>query len=196
MTIECLLWDFGDTLCRETFIWSSGPEWEAVYRTFDKGWAGGWNTGEMDTAAFAREAAKHISLPPAEIVAHMRERCDHIEFFEFTYAFFRAQHHPQAIVTVNPDLWTDTIVPRHRLDEPVEVIVSSWQEGTDDKGVLCQLALDRMAGDWTPAQSLLIDNKQSNLDAWAARGGGGYLYTTDAAFERDVAKGVEGLAGR
>ena len=97
---------------------------------------------------------------------------------------------------MNPDLWTDTIVPRHRLDEPVEVIVSSWQEGTDDKGVLCQLALDRMTGDWTPAQSLLIDNKQSNLDAWATRGGAGYLYTTDAAFERDVANGAEGLAGR
>jgi hypothetical protein len=40
---------------------------------------------------------------------------------------------------------------------------------------------------------LLIDNKQSNLDAWAGHGGIGYLYTTDSAFEQDVAGGIDGL---
>ena len=34
MQVQCLLWDFGNTLCRETFIWSSGPEWEAVYHDY------------------------------------------------------------------------------------------------------------------------------------------------------------------
>jgi hypothetical protein len=43
---------------------------------------------------------------------------------------------------------------------------------------------------------LLIDNKQSNLDAWAERGGSGYLYTTDAAFRQDVAGGIDGLIRR
>ena len=40
------------------------------------------------------------------------------------------------------------------------------------------------------------DNKRDNLDAWAERGGAGYLYTTDGAFERDVAAGIDGLAAR
>ncbi len=41
MRVQCLLWDFGDTLSRETFIWSSGPEWELVYQSFDSGWVRG-----------------------------------------------------------------------------------------------------------------------------------------------------------
>ncbi len=196
MQIECLLWDFGDTLCRETFIWSSGPEWEAVYQSFDGGWAAGWNTGHMSTAEFSRLASRYIPLPADEIVSHMRERCRHIEFFEFTYAFYKERHRPQAIVTVNPDLWTDTIVPLHGFDRTADAIVSSWEEGTDDKGILCSLALDRLEIECRPSAALLIDNKQSNLDSWAARGGVGYLYTTDTAFERDVASGIDSLIQR
>ena len=51
-----------------------------------------------------------------------------------------------------------------------------------------------MAGSCANEHALLIDNKQSNLNAWAARGGPGYLYTTDEAFERDAVSGVDGLA--
>jgi len=193
MQVQCLLWDFGDTLCRETFIWSSGPEWEAVYQSFDGGWANGWNTGSLRTAEFARLASEYIPLPPDEIISHMRERCKHIEFFEFTYAFYKQRHRPQAIVTVNPDLWTETIVPLHGFDRTADAIVSSWEEGTIDKGILCGLALERLNIECPPSGALLIDNKQSNLDAWAARGGVGYLYTTDSAFKRDVASGIDRL---
>lgn len=193
MGVRCLLWDFGDTLCRETFIWSSGPGWEAVYRAFDGGWAQAWETGEMDTLEFARRAARTIPLSPEAIVAHMRERCRHIEFFDFTYAFYRQRHLPQAIVTINPDLWSETIAPLHGFDRTADVIVISWQEGITDKGILCSRALERLGVGCPPSEALLIDNKQSNLDAWAKRGGVGYLYTTDAAFERDVANGIDGL---
>jgi len=196
MQVQCLLWDFGDTLCDETFIWSSGPEWEAVYQTFDNGWANDWDTGDIDTMAFARAASKYIPLDPEDIISHMRECCKHIEFFEFTYAFYKARHLPQAIVTVNPDLWTETIVPLYAFDKTADVIVSSWEEGTIDKGILCGLALERLAIGCQPSEALLIDNKQSNLDAWAERGGIGYLYTTDSAFKQDVAHGIDGLIQR
>ncbi len=35
--VQCLLWDFGDPLCDERFIWRNGPEWMDVYETFDDG---------------------------------------------------------------------------------------------------------------------------------------------------------------
>lgn len=194
MKVRCLLWDFGDTLCREDFIWSIGPEWRNVYRSFDGGWASEWNTGGMRTTEFARLASQYIPLPPDQIIRRMRERCKHIEFFEFTYSFYKQRHRPQAIVTVNPDLWTETIVPLHGFDRTADVIVSSWEEGTADKGVLCRLALERLKIDCQPSEALLIDNKQSNLDSWAARGGIGYLYTSDSAFERDVAGGLDCLS--
>jgi hypothetical protein len=42
----------------------------------------------------------------------------------------------------------------------------------------------------------LIDDKRSNLDAWAALGGIGYLYTRDLTFRQDVAGGIDDLIGR
>ena len=195
MNIRCLLWDFGDTLCDERFIWGSGPEWMTVYETFDDGWADAWNTGEMNLAQFAEEASRYISMRPEEIVRHMIERCAHIEFFEFTYQFYKTKHLPQAIVTVNPDLWTDTIVPLHGFDQTADVIVSSWEEGTVDKRILCQLAIDRLKIDCKPAESLLIDNKVANVEAWRQAGGNGYVYTTDEQFQRDIADGIDALIG-
>ena len=125
----------------------------------------------------------------------MRERCAHIDFFPFTYGFFRERKLPQAIVTVNPDLFRETIVPLHRFDESADVIVCSFEEGTIDKGVLCQAALDRLAIGASPGEALLIDNRAENLEAWSARGGRGYRYLDDASFERDVAGGIDALVG-
>ncbi|MHC5010442.1 MAG: HAD family hydrolase [Planctomycetota bacterium] len=192
-SIQCLLWDFGDTLCDERFVWNSGPQWMAAYRTFDDGWARAWTLGEMDTKTFAVELAQRVSLRPDDVVAHMNDRCAEIEYHAFTYAFFRARHLPQAIVTVNPDLFSDVIVPRYRLDEPTDAIVTSWEEKTTDKGRLCEIALARMGLGHDPAAALLIDNRRDCLDAWAARGGSGYHFTTDEAFRSDVAGGIDGL---
>ena len=52
-----------------------------------------------------------LQLKVESVVAHLTERCHHITFFPKTYQFFKARHYPQAIVTVNPDLFSDVIVP-------------------------------------------------------------------------------------
>lgn len=191
--VKCLLWDFGDTLCNERFIWGASKAWMALYRSFDDGWAEDWNTGAMDTRRFAERAGQQLGISPDEVVAHMEERSRHVEFYPFTYAYFKVAHLPQAIVTVNPDLWTNLIVPLHALDAHVEVIVASWEEATTDKRVLCRRALERMGGNHLPHQALLIDNKESNVAAWRECGGLGYHYVSDERFEADVSRGVAGL---
>jgi hypothetical protein len=85
------------------------------------------------------------------------------------------------------------IVPGFAFEEVTDAIVVSGEEKTIDKGELCSRALERLDVGCGPSRALLIDNKQSNLDAWARRGGIGYLYTTDSAFRRDVAGGIDGL---
>ncbi len=193
--VQCLLWDFGDTLCDELSLWRSSPEWMEVYRSFDDGLGAAWSLGDLDTRGFVAELAKRMPLTEVEILAHLR-RTDIFEFFPFTYAFFRAHHVPQAIVTVNPVLFSEVIVPGFAFEEVTNAIVVSGEERTIDKGELCRRALERMNLGCDPSQALLIDNKQSNLDAWAERGGIGYLYTTDSAFRRDVAGGLDGLIQR
>jgi hypothetical protein len=135
-----------------------------------------------------------MPLTEAEILAHLT-RTDLFDFYPFTYAFFRARHLPQAIVTVNPSFFSEAIVPGCTLDEVTDAIVVSAEEKTIDKGELCRRALKRMNFE-RPSRALLIDNKQSNLDAWAERGGIGYRYTTDGVFRRDVTGGLDGLIQR
>ncbi|MCP4004292.1 MAG: hypothetical protein GY725_08860 [bacterium] len=192
MPIQCLLWDFGDTLCDELSLWRVSPDWMAVYHSFDDGIGAAWNLGDLDTRGFVAELAQRMPLTEVEILAHLK-RVDLFEFFPFTYAFFRARHLPQAIVTVNPTLFTEVIVPGCAFEVVVEAIVVSGQEKTIDKGELCTRALERMSLGCGPSDALLIDNKQANLDAWKERGGVGYLYTTDGAFRQDVEDGIDGL---
>jgi hypothetical protein len=193
--VECLLWDFGDTLCDQRSLWRSTPEWMEVYRSFDDGLGAAWSRGDLDTRGFVAELAKRIPLTEAEILAHL-SRTDLFDFFPFTYAFFRDHHLPQAIVTVNPTFFSEVVVPGCALDEVTEAIVVSAEEATIDKGELCRRALQRMNLECDPSHALLIDDKRSNLDAWSRRGGIGYLYTTDSTFRRDVASGIDRLIGR
>jgi hypothetical protein len=194
MRVECLLWDFGDTLCDELSLWRASPEWMEVYRSFDDGLGAAWSLGDLDTRGFVAELAKRMPLTEVEILAHLK-RIDLLEFFPFTYTFFRDRHLPQAIVTVNPAFFAEVIVPGCALDEVTDAIVVSGKERTIDKGELCRRALQRMNLGCDPSQALLIDNKKANLDAWARRGGIGYLYTTDSVFRQDVAGGIDGLIG-
>ena len=193
--IRCLLWDFGDTLCDERFIWSNGPEWMEIYESFDDGLGAAWNLGRINTHEFAAELSQRMDRSAEFIVAHMTERCEHIIFFQKTYEFFKARHLPQAIVTVNPDLFSNVIVPICSFDTQCEVIVTSWEEGTIDKNILNRLAIERIGLSCTNGEAMLIDNKRANIDRWVAIGGLGYVYSDDAAFILDVANGIDSLAG-
>jgi hypothetical protein len=195
MDVECLLWDFGDTLCDELSLWRSSPEWMDVYRSFDDGIGAAWSLGELDTRSFASKLAQRMSLTEAEILSHLG-RTELFDFFPFTYEFFRSRHRPQAIVTVNPTLFSEVIVPGCAFEEVTDAIVVSAEEKTIDKGELCSRALERMNLGCDPSRALLIDNKASNLDAWTERGGIGYLYTSDDRFKLDVAAGIDSLPAR
>ena len=196
MHVQWLLWDFGDTLCDELSLWRVSPEWMEVYRSFDDedGIGAAWSLGELDTQEVVAKLAERMTLTEAEIRVHL-SRTDLFEFFPFTFAFFRARHLPQAVVTVNPAGFRE-MAEKLAFDEVTDTIVVSGEEKTIDKGVLCEIAIRRMPITCANDQALLVDNKQANLDAWAARGGIGYLYSTDSAFEQDVAGGIENLAQR
>ena len=183
----CLLWDFGDTLCDERFIWSSSPEWMAIYEAFEAHGGMAWCEGALTADAFAQRISEPLGMTPGDVARHMRERCHAITWMPQAWTAFRARTRPQAIVTVNPDLFSEVIVPAHALDQYANVIVTSWEERTNNKADLCDIALERLSGSWSREQALLIDNKVESVEAWRARGGRGYIFTTDGAFARDWA---------
>jgi len=193
--IKCLLWDFGDTLCDERFIWGSGPEWMEVYETFDDDGLGAqWCLGEITTRDFSEALGARMNRAPESIAARMAECCRSIQYFPHTYDFFKSCHLPQAIVTVNPDLFSDVIVPTWNLNQYCGAIVTSWEERTDDKNILNRVAIERLGLDCRNSEALLIDNKHSNIVEWVRVGGAGYRHTGDRVFRLDSADGVEAMA--
>ena len=123
--IKCLLWDFGDTLCDELSLWRDSPLWMDVYRSFDEddGIGAAWSLGELETHEVAAKLARRMPLSEAQILEHL-SRTDLFQFFPFTYAFFRAHHLPQAVVTVNPASFRQ-MAERLAFDKVVDAIVVS-----------------------------------------------------------------------
>jgi len=185
--VRYLLWDFGDTLVDERWMWSCPDgfaNWTDSYRTLGAGDLGSrWNRGESTFEEFASQLAIDVGIGFDDACAHMQGCCNAIHFFEHAWATAQSRAVPRGIVTINPDLFTRFVVPNYELDTVFETIVTSWQEGTEDKARLCEIALERLGGS-DPAEALLIDNIEANVDAWRARGGQAYLFVGDEQFAR------------
>jgi len=183
--VRFLLWDFGDTLVDERFLWTSPtgvPAWTAAFRALAGGDFGTrWHCGSATADEFVTEMAAQLAMSPKAVHAHVRRCCARIRFFEHAWTAARTRERPQAIVTVNPDLFRDLIVAHYRLAEVFDAIVISSEEATDSKAALCEVAMARL-GCADPAETLLLDNVEANVDAWRSRGGAAYWFTGDAAF--------------
>jgi len=186
--IQYLLWDFGETLSE----WRGSSEWLDAYNS--QGWqelGPRWSIGEIGAHEAMCYLAEYLNIAESEVHNYLM-RADLFHFFPFTHDFFMSKHLPQSIVTINPSLFRQMTISLG-INEVSDAIVISGEEGTNDKGALCEVALLRMGVACTNDHVLLIDNKRSNLDAWIDRGGVGYLYTSDTTFKRDVANGIDGL---
>jgi FMN phosphatase YigB (HAD superfamily) len=183
--VRYVLWDFGDTLVDQRWMWPSPdgyPGWTALYRALpDSELDTSWNTGETTSEELAAEFATALGCTAELLMAHMEQRCGDVRFFENAWSAAQARTLPQAIVTVNSDVFSRFVVPNYGLDSVFDVIVTSWEEATMEKGRLCEVALEHLGGH-DPGEALLIDNIAENVDAWRALGGQGYLFTGDAEF--------------
>jgi hypothetical protein len=188
MAVRYLLWDFGDTLADQRWMWPNPegvPGWTTRYQALpDSDLDERWNLGALTTSELMKVFASDIGATHESLMTHCDARCRDVQFYQHASAAARARVLPQAIVTVNADLFTQLVVPNYQLDATFDTIVTSWQERTLDKARLCEIALERLGGK-DPAEGLLLDNIEANVDAWKALGGEAYLFRSDAAFARD-----------
>jgi FMN phosphatase YigB (HAD superfamily) len=164
-----------------------------VYRSFGEPDGPGiaWSLGQIDEEGFAARLCERWGMSPEDVRCHLG-RSDLFVPFPSTLAFFRERHRPQAIVTVNPATFR-RLASDLGIAESADVIVVSAEERSMDKGLLCERALARLGVDCTPGEALLIDDRPSNLSAWAHRGGIGYHHRGDDAFRIDVSRGIDSL---
>jgi FMN phosphatase YigB (HAD superfamily) len=190
MPLRCLLWDFGDTLADERWMlrpFAGVPAWPEVWSELAASpLADEWNRGRVSTPEIVAELARRLGAEEERVLEHVRSCCAAIRFFETPLAVARASRLPQAIVTVNPDAFSDWIVPAYGLARLFAPIVTSAELGSLDKGAMGLRALEQLEGDCSPGEALLVDNKRHNLEAWAAVGGRGYWFRGEDRFRADL----------
>ncbi|QYG92996.1 hypothetical protein HC251_11510 [Iamia sp. SCSIO 61187] len=189
MTPAALLWDFGDTLVDERWMRRAPlecPTWDSVWMDVMAAQADAWNIGQIGADEIFRELADRSGMTATAVRSHARRCCESIDFNETAWRMASARLLPQALVTVNPDLLTDVVVPAHRLDVVFDVIVTSAAEGTADKSALCNIALQRLAFTGSRSKALLIDNRLDLVEAWKALGGAGYWFVDDDKLRADL----------
>jgi FMN phosphatase YigB (HAD superfamily) len=190
MTISVLLWDFGDTLVDERWM-RRAPigcvTWESSWAAVMTDLAADWDMGVVTSEAVFQALAGRTRMSPQDIEAHARDCCRQIEFHPSAWRHARERCRPQALVTVNPDLFVDYVVPLHDLRSVFDVIIVSAAERCTNKVELCELALARLGFDGDRSEALLIDNRADLVRAWERAGGAGYWFRGDADFARDIA---------
>jgi FMN phosphatase YigB (HAD superfamily) len=187
--VDVLLWDFGDTLVDERWMRRSPagcPEWEAAWAGVMAELAGRWDVGAIDMGAVFDAMAVRCGMPREDVHAHARWCCEHVDVREHAWRLASERRRPQALVTVNPDLFTELVVPQLGLRDVFDVVVASHQVGSDDKNELCAIALDRLGFDGPRSSALLVDNRLDLIDAWRAVGGAGYLVGDDRNLAEDL----------
>ena len=115
MPIKLILWDFGDTLADEGWMltpMAGAPDWQRLYSERVGSTALGqlWNTGAISTDEVAAELASALEVEIDVVIAHMLACSRQVRFFSKVIAFVEECVAPQAIVTVNPDIFTKILV--------------------------------------------------------------------------------------
>ncbi len=185
--VECVLWDFGDTLADESWMTNAPAQlsnWTGIYKQLI--WEGqlgtDWNLGRVGIEEVASHFAELLSTDAEYIVEHMKRRCEDVTFFDHVMKAVQSCGLPQAIVTINPDIFSKQVVPNYQLNQLVETIVTSWEEKTLAKSDLCDIALRRLGSVSNRNGALLIDNRIENIESWRARGGSAYHFIGNEAF--------------
>jgi hypothetical protein len=184
-----VLWDFGDTLVDERWMRrapAACPDWVDAWTAVMDELADGWNDGTLRDAAIWAALAERTGMTPREVEQHAYRCCTSIDLHPVTWRVAGERRRPQALVTVNPDLFGPWILPHYGVASMFDTIVISAVEGITDKTELAVIALDRLGYDGPRAAALLIDNRLDLVDAWMSAGGAAYHFRGDEQFARDV----------
>jgi FMN phosphatase YigB (HAD superfamily) len=187
--VEVLLWDFGDTLVDERWMRQAPPEfpdWPDAWNTVMETCANDWNVGRATERDVFVEMSTQTGLTVDFVERHAEWCCRAVRFHPFTWRVVAERRRPQALVTVNPDLFVERVARQCGLADHFDTVVVSCLEGTDDKAALCETALDRLDFSGRRLDALLIDNRRDLAEDWQRRGGSAYVYQGDDIFKADL----------
>ena len=183
---RCIIFDFAFTLCSDHY----GSEYvdaigEFVFGKDCKEWSQPWMEGRKTSRDIARYLSSKLLVSPEIILNDLTRSCSNLKFNPSVWDFALKQRkagRKTAIVTINADIFSNVVVPAHNLENIFDVIVNSADHGEPRKEVLWQMALDKLDGEYSFGDCLLIDDKANLVQRFRELGGRSYQYTDDDAF--------------
>jgi FMN phosphatase YigB (HAD superfamily) len=189
--IKCVVFDFGFTLSPDYYfnVTPPGcPEWHAVIQKEIFGEAAivnPWMKGELSSLDIARILSRYFPLDIPTIVATMDQGCQRLHFNQAVWDFAfvqKAAGRKTALVTDNMDVFSKVVVPCHGLEALFDVILNSADFHEIRKELLWPIAFERLGGGIRYANSLLIEDGETEPAMFRALGGLAHQYTDDKAF--------------
>ena len=146
--------------------------------------ANDWDVGVVTSAIVFQALASRTGMSVEDAEAHARDYCRRIGFHPSAW-WYAQRCRTQALVTVNPQLFLDYVVPPHSLAAVFDVIILSATEQYANKVELCEEALARLGFADDRSEAMLI-NAADLVRASEETGGAGYWFRTDEEFARDI----------
>ena len=144
--LQCVLWDFGNTLAKEAPSHASRerPDWPDAFKAVWALHGGAWDSGTLSDEEFAKLMAERLDVPTSLVRQDLEQRCASISFFVEALRVGEACRLSQVLATVNPLLFSELIVPQYAIFKRFDMIVTSLEERVLDKAELCAVALSRL----------------------------------------------------
>ena len=186
--IRCVVFDFGFTLSSDLYFTLAPPnypQWRTIIQEiiFDqKPIVNAWMRGELTLSDIAAIVGTHIDLPVPVIVETMQQGCRTMRFNPVVWEFAcaqRGQGRKTALVTANMDVFTNVVVPAHRLDQVFDVILNTADYHDLRKERLWDRAFAMLGSGIDYGNSLLIEDGSKEPALFRARGGYAYQYEND-----------------
>lgn len=192
-SIKCIVFDFGFTLSSDLYFKVAPPEcpeWHDIIQEqvfANRHVCRMWMTNALSLRDIAAIVSDHANMDISAVLETMELGCRDLDFNEAVLNFALAQRslgRRTAIVTANMDVFSDVVVPAHRLDEKFDVIINSSDYGEFDKRVLWPIAFKALGDDIHYGNSLLIEDGSKEPELFRGCGGFAYEYTNDESFLR------------
>ena len=189
--VRCVLFDFGFTLSSERYfnVYPPGcPNWQRIIQSkvfSNNQRLNDWMKGMVSLSDIAELLSDGMDHKPETIIKYMKKGCQNLSFNKAVLSFalqVRQKCIPTAIVTRNMDVFSDVVVPSHRLDRIFDAILNSSEYAELDKEILWLNAFEQLGTEINYKNSLLLDDESKNINKFRANGGFAYHYHNDPEF--------------
>ncbi len=190
--IRSVIFDFDGTLSSSRYFEPLGSGileeiGSLVFGSSSCRWADPWMKGDLTSRDIASYLSKHLAISEEDILLALRLGSAEMTFnpVVFNLAVKLCEvGRKTALVTANMDVFSEVVVPSHKLDFVFDTVLNTSDYGTLDKRILWRKALNTFGPGFSFSTALLIEDNPRQVSLFRSLGGFAYQYKSDSALQR------------